>query len=78
MTRRRTTKNRVAEVNAALKARGETAKLRRGHGYYYFDGADTAGWYTSSVAVYRASDASVEFWLAQFDYLRANKEGWCA
>jgi hypothetical protein len=68
-------KNTVSAVNAALKARGEAARLRRGRGYYYFDGGDTAGWFTSSVYVCYAASFTTEWWLARFDYLKANKEG---
>lgn len=59
--------NRVAEVNKALRARGAEEKLTRGRGYYYFRDGTAAGWYSTSVYVYSASDLSVEDWLAKYD-----------
>lgn len=61
--------NRVAEVNAALKARGEEPRLRRGRGYYYFDGP-ALSWPSSSVATFRADALSVDRWLQEYDTLK--------
>jgi hypothetical protein len=57
--------NRVADVNAALKAAGVKERLRRGRGYYYFSGGDTSGWPSTSVYVYRAEELSVSRWLEE-------------
>lgn len=65
--------NRVAEVNRALKVRGELPRLRAGRGYYYFDGPALA-WPSSSVYVYRAIDLSVDRWLEEYDLLKGRAE----
>ncbi len=65
----RALKNRVAEVNAALKQMGVAERLRAGRGYYYFDGPASA-WYSSSVYVYRASELSVARWLEEHAELK--------
>lgn len=62
--------NRVAEVNRALRLQGLPYRLVRGRGYYYFAGGDAAGWPTSSVMAYRASDLPVAEWLAELASLR--------
>jgi hypothetical protein len=67
-------KNRVAEVNAALKAMGREEKLTRGRGYYYFREGNSARWFSTSVYVYRADDLSVAEWLHEFDEMRCNSE----
>ncbi len=63
--------NRVAEVNKAIKALGFAEKLTRGRGYYYFRDGTAAGWYRSSVYIYRASDMSLACWLEEFQTMRA-------
>jgi hypothetical protein len=62
-------KNRVAEVNKALKARGVPERLRAGRGYYYFWEGSAPGWYRSSVTVFSASALSVKQWLEEYDTL---------
>jgi hypothetical protein len=57
--------NPVATVNANLKALGKNSRLRRGRGYYYFDG-DALAWPSSSVYVYRSDALSVAEWMDQF------------
>ena len=64
------TPNTVAAVNRELKALGEAPRLRRGAGYYYFDG-DACSWPSSSVYVYRADELSVAEWLAEYRSLKA-------
>lgn len=64
--------NRVSEVNQALRAGGIADRLVRGRGYYYFVGPNADCWYSQSVMVYRASDLSVERWLAEYRDLRDN------
>jgi hypothetical protein len=59
----------VAQVNAMLAATGEQPRLRRGNGYYYFDGEATA-WPESSVYIFRADAWSVEQWLAEYQRLK--------
>lgn len=63
--------NRVAEVNAALRARGAEEKLTRGRGYYYFRDGNTHRWPSTSVMVYRAADLTVDQWLREYDELAA-------
>ncbi len=72
--RQRTTTNRVAEVNAALKARGRGERLRRGAGYYYFSDGETGRWRATSVYVYRADSLTVAEWLHEFDELQ--RDSW--
>lgn len=57
-------KNRIAEVNAAIRAQGGREKLVRGAGYYYFQNMSN-GAPSSGVYVYRASELSVERWLEE-------------
>jgi hypothetical protein len=59
-------KNRVAEVNRELRARGISEKLVRGEGYYYFADGEAHTWPSSSVLVYRATDLPVERWLSEW------------
>lgn len=65
--------NTVAAVNRALKERGEEPRLRRGNGYYYFDGP-AISWPSSSVYVYRADDLSLKRWLTEYDLLKKAAE----
>ena len=62
--------NRVAEVNRELKKSGSADKLVRGRGYYYFVGPSADTWHSSSVGVYRASDLTVERWMAEYESLK--------
>jgi hypothetical protein len=55
----------VARVNKALREAGHPETLRRGKGYYYFTGGDSAGWYTSSVYVNNVSAFTVAGWIAE-------------
>lgn len=65
--------NVVAAVNANLKAIGEVPRLRRGSGYYYFDGP-ALGWPSSSVYVFRADSMSVSEWMDQYRALKREAE----
>jgi hypothetical protein len=63
-------KSRVAEVNRELKKRGIAATLRSGGNYYYFVGTDDKFFRSNwSVYVFRASQLSVEQWLAEYEQL---------
>jgi hypothetical protein len=62
--------NRVAQVNAALKAKGIAERLRRGRGYYYFTEGDAMSWYSSSVPVCHADSLTVARWLEELEALR--------
>ena len=64
---------RVAQVNAALKARGVDERLIRGRGYFYFWKGETSSWPSSSVYINDADLLTVEEWLAEYDQLK--KEG---
>lgn len=63
--------NRVAEVNRVLKARGEPSRLRKGAGYYYFDGW-ALQFASSSVYVQRSDALSVAEWVAEYDAMKAD------
>lgn len=65
----RSKKNRVAEVNKELRKRGENSQLRRGAGYYYFDG-DATSWYSSSVYVSHSDAFTVAEWMTEFEQLK--------
>lgn len=65
-------KNRVAEVNAVLKAMGRPERLTAGRGYYYWrNGAD---W--PSVYIYRASDLTLAQWLDEIKRNMSREGGW--
>ena len=63
-------KNRIAEVNAALKARGCDERLRRGRGYLYFTEGNSTAWPSSSVYVCYSDDLTVDQWMNEYDMLR--------
>lgn len=65
--------NRVAEVNRELRRLGRAERLVRGRGYYYFTGGTAELWPRSSVMVYRASDLSLESWMADFNELKGDR-----
>jgi hypothetical protein len=62
--------NRVAQVNAALKAQGFKEKLTRGRGYYCFRDGDASTWHATSVYIYRADDLTVDQWMEEYHELR--------
>lgn len=63
----------VAKVNKALRQRGvDDVTLRRGHGYYYFSGEGTWGWYETAVYVYRVENYTLAAWMSEFDRLNMN------
>ena len=64
----------VRQVNAALKARGETVRFTRGRGYYYFTGDEAAGWFSSSIYVSSLDGFTVDGILAEMAYLRGRFE----
>lgn len=55
----------VQSVNAALRKLGHPEKLRRGNCYYYFEGGNSCGWYSTSVCVNRVDQLSIEQWIAK-------------
>jgi hypothetical protein len=60
-------------VEKYIKAKtGETVKLYRGRGYWYFSAPDSGGWSHSSVYVYRIGDQTLDGWLS--DYQEIVKE----
>jgi len=59
----------VQSVNAALRKLGHPEKLRRGNCYYYFEGGNSGGWYSSSVFVNRVDALSIEQWIDQRNHL---------
>lgn len=54
---------KLATVNKALKAAGYAEQLVQGNGYWYFVDGDAAKWFSSSVAVYRLNELSIERWI---------------
>ena len=56
-------------VNDALRERGRDESLREGDGYFYFGGGEAVNWLSSTVAVKRLSDLTLEEWLREFDKL---------
>ena len=66
----------LKKVNAALAAKGIPERLVQGNGYLYFVEGDAAGWYSSSVAVWRLNDLSLEQWLAEHKALATNRYTW--
>ena len=65
----------TAQVNQYLHSHGvpKDVKLVRGKGYFYFDGGDTSGWYTSSVYTYQVSDFNLEAWLGEYKDLESDQ-----
>ena len=57
-------------VNDALAARGESARLIKGDGRFYFDSGDAANWIDKTVAAKTLSSLTLEQWLAEFERLR--------
>lgn len=65
----------INNVNAALKAAGIDAELIKGDGYYWFHGLEAAGFYSSSVAVFKLTDLpSVEAWVDEYRRLKADDD----
>jgi hypothetical protein len=61
----------LANVNAALRAKGYADELCRGRGYLYFWGDEAAGWFSSSVATMHLTSRSVAAWVALYEDMRA-------
>jgi hypothetical protein len=61
----------LREVNAYLRKNGmpRDQVIRKGSGYYYVDGPDTAGWPSTSIYVYRATDMSFGMWKSYYEQL---------
>jgi len=59
----------VRDVNRFLWKNGmpKDVQLRKGRGYYYFSGGDTAGWFQSGVYVFRIDDFTYEGWLGKYE-----------
>lgn len=59
----------LTAINKALKAAGAQEALRRGRGYFYFEGGDSAHWPETGVYACSLQALSVEQWLAERDRL---------
>ena len=57
-------------VNAELAKRGHTVVLENGGGYFYFVGAEAAGWLDKTVRVPKVSSLTLDQWIAEFDRLK--------
>lgn len=67
----RTPCGRLAAVNAALAALGESPRLVKGRGGYYYFNGPALGWPGgSSVAVAQASQLTVDQWLAEYRQMK--------
>ena len=59
----------TAQVNAFLKSKNVSEKLKRGNGYFYFTQGNSYDWSTSSVYVYRIDDMSFQDWYDEYKRL---------
>lgn len=65
----------IASVNKELKRLGIEERLARDSSqcYFYFYGGDSASWTQSGVyGVRKASDLTIEGWIAEYNQLKAN------
>lgn len=60
----------IAQVNAFLKSKNVSEKLKRGNGYFYFTQGDSYNWPSSSVYVYRIDDMSFKDWYDEYKRLK--------
>ena len=53
-------------VNTALKQEGISAMLRKGPGYFYFEGTNVGTYRSSSVMVYAVCELTVQQWIEEY------------
>lgn len=57
-------------INDALAARGISARLKKGAGYFYFSGGEAAGWLDLTVNTDKVTSLTLEQWVAEFARLK--------
>jgi hypothetical protein len=57
-------------INDALAGFGESARLVKGDGYYYFDLGEAANWLDKTVSAPTLSSRTLEEWVEEFRRLK--------
>jgi hypothetical protein len=59
----------IAQVNAFLKSKNLSEKLKRGNGYFYFSEGESYNWSSNAVYVYRIDDMTFGDWYDEYKKL---------